>query len=208
MDFLTSFFSSALASLVPSLFGKGVPGEKKSIQKGGIIGTGVNYGNISQTTNNHFNEGNQKPNYKFKESDNNNIKRNARLLFVDDQDQTSTIKNLKKLGWQNAVQIEQKEILNTDYEKYKDADLIFVDFSNIGPRHGQGLSILSSLRTKYGRKKFYILYTAHAQKITLQKLEEIGLPIQDKVGWSQLTKGCPDYLLETTMFNGLKQIEQ
>ena len=175
-------------------------------QTGGKIVSGVNTGVIRQTTTNIYNP-NDKETRKFESWGNNEIKEVAKILFVDDQDQSKTIKNLKKLGWQNAAQLREEDILNTDCQEYREADLIFVDFSNIGPtKHGQGLSILSSLMSKYGHKKYYILHTAHPQKITLQKLEESGLSIRTERGWAQLIKGSPDYLFETIMFDGLRQI--
>lgn len=211
MDFLTSFLSSALANLSTLLFSKKeAPDNSRGKQKGGEIDTGINYGHIEQTTTNNYTEGpKDQAHYKFRDLRNEEIKKLAQVLFIDDQDQTRTIRNLNKLGWQNAHQLEEEHILNTDCQKYRDSDLIFVDFNNVGPlRNGQGLSILNSLMTKYGRKKYYILHTAHPQKITLQKLEESGLPIRENTGWSQLTKGSPDYLVETVMLSGLRQIEK
>jgi len=212
IGFISNFLSSTLANLFSMLFSKKEVASDKSVgkQTGEKIASALNYGSIQQnTTNNYSSSSVDKSARKFDHWTNDEIKKSAQLLIVDDQDQTKTIKNLKKLGWQNTSQLREEDILNTDCSKYKEADLIFVDFSDIGPaKHGQGLSVLSSLMSNYGHKKYYILHTAHPQKITLQKLNESGLSIRIGTGWAQLTKGSPDYLLETTMFDGLRQIEK
>jgi hypothetical protein len=207
MEALVAFLTSAAANLFSWLFtgSDGPSAEIKQEFKEGTGNAAMNYGTINNTTNN-FNEALERA-FKFKKDDNNSIKKTARLLFVDDQDQGSTIRHLKKLGWENVEQLAIGEVMNTDCEKYRFADIIFVDYDQIGPpKKGQGLSILSSLRAKYGITKYYILHTAHPAKITLQKLQESGIPISDTVGWSQLTKGSADYLLETTILNGIRQI--
>lgn len=213
MDFLSSLLSSALANfaVLPFTGKKKSNVKKEADNQSGAVSAPLNFGRVAQTTNNttniHHSQG--APVFKFRESENSYIKTTARILFVDDQDQSSTIRNLGKLGWKNAEQLPISEALNTDSEAYRHADLVFVDFSGVGPaRGGQGLSVLSSLNSKYGRKKFYVLYTAHAKRITLEKLEESGLPIRENIGWSQLSKASADYILETTMLNGLRQIEQ
>lgn len=216
MDFLSNFLSSTFANLA-SLFlsknekgGKNIRIKTKNSQNSGEVDSGITFGGIHQTTNNTtlIGDTGEKTSYRFRDMSNTDIKNIVRVLFVDDQDQISTIKNLRKLGWRNAEQL-LGDAVNTDAESYRIADIVFVDFDNIGPlRNGQGLSILSSLVAKYGRKKFYILHTAHPKKITLQKLEESGLPIRDAVGWYELIKGSPDYLLETTMLTGLRQVER
>lgn len=208
LDFFSSFISSTLANLFPLLFSKKETPHVEIDQEEGRGNTGINYGTVQHTTTQYINSPSGFE-FKFKDSDAGSIKKNARILFVDDKSQASIVKNLTVLGWQLVEELEQDNIQNTTCEKYQDADLIFVDFDGIGPpRRGQGLSILRSLMASYGRKKYYILHTAHSAKITLQKLEENGLSIQDGTGWSLLTKGSPDYLLETMMLSGLKKIEK
>ena len=210
MDFITNFFVSVWANITTSFLGKKeVSDNSAGKQTGGSIDASGNHGNINQTTTNIYGkELSSGSGLKFEALTNDEIKRLARVVFVDDQDQTRAIKNLNKLGWGNVHQLAEGDSSNPDSPSYRDADLIFVDYDGLGPvRHGQGLSILNSLLQTYGGKKYYILHTAHPQKITLQKLEENGLPIRENTGWSQLIKGSPDYLFNTVMLNGLRKVK-
>jgi hypothetical protein len=209
MEFISNLISSTLANLIPSIFGKQKDGmnlKNKSTQLGGTNNTGVHYGDVYRDT--VINQP-QEINHKFRSQDSAVSKKQAQILFVDDQNQSDTITNLRNMGWDNVKQLDKNSIMNTTSDDYRASDLIFVDFDGIGERkHGQGLSILNSLRGHYGRKKFYILHTAHPQKITLSKLADSGLSIQDNIGWALLTKGGPTYLMEATMIHGLNQIEK
>jgi hypothetical protein len=210
MDLVTNFFVSISANIATFFLGRKEGSDNSTAkQTGGSIDTGNNYGDINQvTTNIYGKEPSTGNSLKFEALTNDEIKRLARVVFVDDQDQTRAIKNLNKLGWGNVHQLAKGDSLNPDSISYRDADLIFVDYDGLGSvRHGQGLSILNSLLLTYKGRKYYILHTAHPQKITLQKLEENGLAIRENTGWSQLIKGSPDYLFNTVMLNGLRKIQ-
>jgi hypothetical protein len=200
--------SSALGGIFPLFFGQKEPiTEIRVKQNEGKGNTGINNGTIDQSVHNYADKtAEQRLLLKFENFGNQEIKKTARILFVDNDDQTGTIKILRKLGWECLEQLEKRLIDNTDNDKYKSADLIFVDFKDIGDKKGgEGLSILSALCNKYGNKKYYLLYTAHSKKITLEKLDKNHLQHLDG-SWSHLTKASDDFTLETAMFAGIKRI--
>jgi hypothetical protein len=197
--FLSSLVSSTLANLVTFFGGKN--GDQTSVtQENGAGNTGINHGVVQ-----HFHGTGAvpaaTPKLKFEGLSNSEVKKKARLLFVDNQSQAYTMKLLRQLGWERVEQLEKTQIKNTDAEKYRDADLVFVDFKDIGdPNGGEGLSILKSLCEKYRGKKYYILFTAHSKKISLANIEMNSL-------WIHLPKGSNDHVLEAAIFNGLRRVE-
>lgn len=211
IEFMVSTASSVLGNVIPG-FLKNLTGAKRGIgEKGESGGTIVNNGQIQNNTTNISTKNDETveiKNFKFKSKSDEFIKNTARVLFVDDKDMGDKIRMLHERGWQNVSQIDARDIVNTTSSPYQSADIVFVDYDGIGQRKsGSGLSILHSLIDRHGCKKFFILFSAHLKKITLDKLDVHHLGIKHDSGWMQLTKGAPDYDLESKLIHGLKQIE-
>ena len=86
-------------------------------------------------------------------------KDSVNILFIDDLDMP-VVKNLEKAGYKVK---KVRDVKNIDDADIKNSQIIFVDFEGVGrfisPQH-QGAGLVKELKTKYGRSKYIVLYTA------------------------------------------------
>ena len=121
-------------------------------------------------------------------------KDNSRILFIDDLDLKSKIKNLMSAGWKNVMQIQTAD--NLDQKDIREAHIIFVDYKGIGPSKEQGLAVIQALRERYKTSKWLILYSAH----------EVPLNAFNRGADSYLAKNSSVYELEQKIIEGLGKI--
>ena len=89
------------------------------------------------------------------------IKKRAQILFIDDQSYDALLENIRNAGW-NVKQV--KEVNSLDSEEIKNADIIFVDYKDVGtiltPTE-EGIGLIKVLKRKYPEKHI-IFYSGHA----------------------------------------------
>lgn len=87
-------------------------------------------------------------------------KSNVRILFIDDKNMP-IVQNLKKSGW-SVEKVE--DIENIDSDIIRQHHIIFVDYKGVGkvvsPKY-EGIGLAGSIKEKYGKKKYIILYSAN-----------------------------------------------
>jgi hypothetical protein len=121
------------------------------------------------------------------------IKERIKILFIDDN-KFKQVKNLKKFGWQT-TQIHNVD--NLDIPEIRDSQIIFVDYKGVGKRStDQGLGVVTSLKQRYGDKKWLIFYSAHP----------LPLNIYDKGPDSFLAKNSDSYEIEQKIIEGANYI--
>jgi len=89
------------------------------------------------------------------------IKRRARVLFVDDESVYYLISNINQAGW-NVSHV--SEITNFDSDEIRNADIIFLDYKNVGVKltpTEEGIGLLKVIRKKYPEKHL-IFYSGYA----------------------------------------------
>lgn len=88
------------------------------------------------------------------------FKREIKILFIDDQDLSAKMSNLKGYGWKKIKQV--KDAPDVVSEEIREADVIFVDYKGIAMQEKlKGLAVISRIRAQYGNSKWLILFTAH-----------------------------------------------
>jgi DNA-binding NarL/FixJ family response regulator len=101
------------------------------------------------------------------------IKKRAQVLFIDDESYDSLLESIRGAGW-NVRQV--KEIYNFDSEEVKNADVIFVDYKDVGialtPTE-EGIGLLKTLKRKYPEKHF-IFYSGYAGFIPGHEIHDIA----------------------------------
>lgn len=89
------------------------------------------------------------------------IKRSVRILFVDDESVDHLINNISQAGWNVSY---TNEISNLDSDEIKNADIIFLDYKNVGVKltpTEEGIGLLKAIRKKYPNKHL-IFYSGYA----------------------------------------------
>jgi len=89
------------------------------------------------------------------------IKRQANILVIDDEPLDGLLTGIRTSGW-NINQV--KDIDNLDAEVLKKADIIFVDYKNVGTiltASEEGVGLLKLLKRKYPNKHF-IFFSGYA----------------------------------------------
>lgn len=89
------------------------------------------------------------------------LKRNTHILFVDDEDFSPRLETLRNAGW-SVSQV--TDITNYNAEEIRNADVIFMDYINVGKTltpSQQGIGLLKGLNQRYPNK-FLIFYSGHA----------------------------------------------
>jgi len=86
-------------------------------------------------------------------------KESVSILFIDDLDMP-VVESLKKAQYKVK---KIRDVKNIDDAEVKNAQIIFVDFDNVGrfvsPQH-QGAGLVKELKIKYKSTKYIVLYTA------------------------------------------------
>lgn len=80
------------------------------------------------------------------------IKKRTQVLFVDDESLDHILTNITQAGW-NVRQI--KDIQNLDSSEVCAADIIFVDYKNVGTAltpSDEGIGLMKALKRKYPKK--------------------------------------------------------
>lgn len=89
------------------------------------------------------------------------IKKRAQVLIIDDELQDPIVRAIQQAGW-NVRQVH--DVDNLDDSVVKQADIIFVDYKNVGmaltPTE-EGIGLLKTLKRKYPRKHF-IFFSGYA----------------------------------------------
>lgn len=110
----------------------------------------------------------QKKEYSIEE-----IKKSAKILFIDDEDSSSKLSVIRNAGW-NVNQI--NEVTNFDSEDIKSADIIFMDYVGVGkiltPKE-EGIGLLKSIKKRYPNK-FIIFYSGYAGYIPGNEVHSIA----------------------------------
>jgi hypothetical protein len=101
------------------------------------------------------------------------IKRQTQVLFIDDESFDFLLENIRQSGW-NVKQ--KKEIDNLDIEEIKNADIIFIDYKDVGTiltPSEEGIGLLKALRHKYPNKHL-IFYSGYAGFIPGHEIHDIA----------------------------------
>lgn len=101
------------------------------------------------------------------------IKKRAQILLVDNEPLESLMSNIRQAGW-NVKQL--REIENLDSEVLKNADIIFVDYKDVGailtPTE-EGIGLLKVLKRKY-TDKHIIFFSGYAGFIPGHEFHDIA----------------------------------
>lgn len=101
------------------------------------------------------------------------VKKQTRVLLIDNEPLQSLVHDINAAGW-NAKQI--NEVENMDSEDLKNADIIFVDFKDVGQvltPSEEGIGLLKLLKRKYPQKHF-IFFSGFAGFIPGQEIHDIA----------------------------------
>lgn len=101
------------------------------------------------------------------------IKQQARILFIDDESFESLLTNIRDAGW-NVRQID--DLKNFDSEDIKLSDIIFVDYKDVGKSltpSEEGIGLLKQLKIRYPDKHI-IFYSGYAGFIPGNEIHNIA----------------------------------
>lgn len=101
------------------------------------------------------------------------VKRLTQVLFIDDESFDSLLNNIRDSGW-NVKQ--KQDIDNLDAEDIKNADIIFIDYKDVGIKltpTEEGIGLLKAMRNKYPNKRL-IFYSGYAGFIPGHEIHDIA----------------------------------
>lgn len=101
------------------------------------------------------------------------IKKITQVLIIDDEQQNSLLQNISDAGW-NAKW--KTDVTDLDVEWLKTADIIFVDYKNVGAKltpTDEGIGLMKLLRRKYPEKHL-IFFSGYAGFIPGHEFHDIA----------------------------------
>lgn len=91
------------------------------------------------------------------------LKAHTNILFIDDEKFQIT-KTIQEAGWKNTYWLNGKTLKNTDTERIRQADIIFVDIVGVASSlfEDEGLGLIVCLKKRYP-SKVVILYSSESR---------------------------------------------